>query len=492
MALNMVTAREAHEGLKKKEFSCRELVQECFDQIDRVDGYIHAFLACMRNAAFDRADAVDKKIAHGHALKFLEGIPLAIKDNILISGVQATAASKILGNYIAGYNAGVIEKLQHEGAIFLGKTNLDEFAMGSSTENSAYGPTKNPWDVTRVPGGSSGGSAAAIAADECIASLGSDTGGSIRQPAALCGVTGLKPTYGAVSRYGLIALASSFDQIGPFGKTVEDVAYMFDAIKGSDPRDSSSGRASTDSIIPHLHRGVHGMKIGVPKEYFIKGIEADIQKCVEDAIEEFRALGAEIIPVSLPHTQYALAAYYVIMPAEASANLARFDGIRYGYTAADARNLEEVYVKSRSEGFGAETKRRIMLGTYVLAAGYYDAYYKQAQKVRMLMTRDFNEAFLKVDCLITPTSPSAPFVFGERTHDPLQMYLADVYTVSANIAGIPGMSVPCGFVTRDGKELPVGMQILGKHFDEATILAAGNAYQHATNWHTQKPALLFA
>lgn len=485
----MHTMREAHEGLEKKEFSCRELVQECFDQIDRVDEHIHAFLACTRDTALNHADVIDKKIAHGHALKFLEGMPLAIKDNILISGVQATAASKILENYVASYNATVIEKLEQEGAIFLGKTNLDEFAMGSSTENSAYGPTKNPWDITRVPGGSSGGSAAAVVADECVASLGSDTGGSIRQPAALCGVTGLKPTYGAVSRYGLIALASSFDQIGPFGKTVEDVAYLFDAIKGSDPRDSSSGRASKDSVVPHLKRGVKGMKIGIPKEYFTEGMEADIQKCVEDTIEEFRGLGAEIIPVSLPHTQYALATYYVIMPAEASANLARFDGIRYGFTANDARNLEEVYVKSRSMGFGAETKRRIMLGTYVLAAGYYDAYYKQAQKVRMLMTRDFHEAFLQVDCLLTPTSPAAPFVFGERTSDPLQMYLADVFTVSANIAGVPGMSVPCGFVTRNGKELPVGMQLLGKHFDEATILAAGYEYQQATDWHTRKPTL---
>ncbi len=490
MALNMQTVREAHEGLTKKEFSCNELVQECFDQIDRVDETIHAFLAYTREQAFARATAVDEKIAKGHTIGHLEGVPLAIKDNILISGVQATAGSKILGNYIASYNATVIEKLEKEGAIFLGKTNLDEFAMGSSTENSAYGPTKNPWDTSRVPGGSSGGSAAAVAADECIASLGSDTGGSIRQPAALCGITGLKPTYGMVSRYGLIALASSFDQIGPFGKTVEDVAIVFDAIKGVDPHDSSSGRASSDPVLAHLRRGVKGMKIGIPKEYFIEGIDADILKCVEDAIQEFQRLGAEIVPVSLPHTKYALATYYVIMPAEASANLARFDGMRYGHTAQDTRNLIETYVKSRSEGFGAETKRRIMLGTYVLAAGYYDAYYKQAQKVRMLMTRDFNEAFLHVDCILTPTSPSAPFIFGERTHDPLQMYLADVFTVSANIAGIPGMSVPCGFVTRGEKELPVGMQLLGKHFDEVTILAAGHAYQQATDWHTRKPTIV--
>lgn len=490
MALNMQTVREAHDGLTKKEFSCQELTQECFDQIDRVDTAIHAFLAYMREQALNRAAAIDKKISKGHTLGLLEGVPLAIKDNILISGVQATAGSKMLGNYIASYNATVIEKLEKEGAIFLGKTNLDEFAMGSSTENSAYGPTRNPWDTNRVPGGSSGGSAAAVAADECIASLGSDTGGSIRQPAALCGITGLKPTYGAVSRHGLIALASSFDQIGPFGKTVEDVAIVFDAIKGVDVHDSSSGRASMDSILPHLTRGVKGMKIGIPKEYFIEGMDADIEKCVQDAILEYQRLGAEIVPVSLPHTPYALATYYVIMPAEASSNLARFDGMRYGHTAQDTRNLIETYVKSRSEGFGAETKRRIMLGTYVLAAGYYDAYYKQAQKVRMLMTRDFNEAFLQVDCILTPTSPAAPFVFGERTNDPLQMYLADVFTVSANIAGIPGMSVPCGFVTRDGKELPVGMQLLGKHFDEATILAAGHAYQQATDWHTRKPVIV--
>lgn len=488
MALNMQTVREAHDGLVKKEFSCRELVQECFDRIDCVDSEIHAFLACMRDRASSRADAVDEKIGKGHTIELLEGIPLAIKDNILISGVQATAASKILENYIAGYNATVIEKLEKEGAIFLGKTNLDEFAMGSSTENSAYGPTKNPWDTARVPGGSSGGSAAAVAADECIASIGSDTGGSIRQPAALCGVTGLKPTYGSVSRYGLIALASSFDQIGPFGKTVEDTAIVFDAIKGADSRDSSSGRASSDPVAPHLNRGVKGMKIGIPQEYFIEGMDPDIEKCVEDAVLELERLGAEVVHVSLPHTKYALATYYVIMPAEASSNLARFDGMRYGYTVQDTKNLIETYIKSRSEGFGSETKRRIMLGTYVLAAGYYDAYYKQAQKVRMLMTRDFNEAFLRVDCIVTPTSPAAPFVFGERSGDPLQMYLADVFTVSANIAGIPGISLPCGFVTRGGRELPVGMQMLGKHFDEATILAAGHAYQQVTDWHTRKPS----
>ncbi|MBI2645350.1 Asp-tRNA(Asn)/Glu-tRNA(Gln) amidotransferase subunit GatA [Candidatus Uhrbacteria bacterium] len=489
MALNMYTVREAHEGLSKKEFSCHELVQECFDQIDRVDKTIHAFLAYTKEQAFTRAARIDEKISKGHVLGLLEGIPIAIKDNILISGVQATAASRILKNYVASYNATVIEKLEKEGAIFLGKTNLDEFAMGSSTENSAYGPTKNPWDTNRVPGGSSGGSAAAVATDECIASLGSDTGGSIRQPAALCGVTGLKPTYGAVSRYGLIALASSFDQIGPFGKTVEDVTIVFDAIKGADPHDSSSGRASADSVLPHLSRGVKGMKIGIPREYFIEGIDADIQKCVDDAVMEYQRLGAEIISVSLPHTSYALATYYVIMPAEASSNLARFDGMRYGHTAQDTRSLIETYVRSRSEGFGAEAKRRIMLGTYVLAAGYYDAYYKQAQKVRALMTRDFREAFLQVDCILTPTSPVAPFVFGEKIDDPLQMYLADIFTVSANIAGIPGMSVPCGFVMRDGKELPVGMQLLGKHFDEATILATGHAYQQTTDWHTRRPSL---
>ena len=487
MALNILTIREAHEGLSKKEFSCRELTQECFDRIEKIDGAVHAFLALTKELAFAKAEKVDEKISHGHDLLLMEGVPIAIKDNILVSGVQASAGSKILETYIASYNATVIDLLEKQGAVFLGKTNMDEFAMGSSTENSAFGPSKNPWDTSRVPGGSSGGSAVAVSADECIASLGSDTGGSIRQPAAFCGVTGLKPTYGSVSRFGLIALASSLDQIGPFGKTVEDVAVVFDAIKGADVRDSSSARSKKESIMPALSRGVRGMKIGIPQEYFVEGMDADIQKCVEDGIEELKKLGAEIVPISLPHTTYALATYYVIMPAEASTNLSRFDGIRYGYSDPDARNLIEGYHKSRTKGFGAETKRRIMLGTYVLAAGYYDAYYKQAQKVRMLMTQDFRDAFLKVDCIVTPTSPAAPFQFGERSDDPLKMYLADVFTVSANIAGIPGMSVPCGFVSREGKELPVGMQFLGKHFDEETIFAAGHAYQQATDWHTKKP-----
>jgi len=489
MPFHQLTIREVHEGLVQKKFSATDVVQSCLEHIEKNDGHIHAFLDVHGASALEHARVVDEKIAKGAEIGVLEGVPIAVKDNMLLAGTRTTAGSKILESYIASYDATVIAKLKKEGAIVIGKTNMDEFAMGSSTENSAFGPTKNPWDTDRVPGGSSGGSAAAVCADECIAALGSDTGGSIRQPASLCGVVGLKPTYGAVSRYGLIAMASSLDQIGPFAKTVEDAAILFDAIKGADAHDSSSATASLQPTLPSLKESVAGMKIGVPKEYFIEGMDEDVSRTVRDALEVLKKEGAELIDIELPHTSYALSVYYVIMPAEVSANLARLDGIRYGRQASDAKDLAETYRRSRGEGFGPETRRRIMLGTYALAAGYYDAYYKKAQSVRQLVRRDFDNAFRSVDCIVTPTSPTPAFLLGEKTSDPLAMYLADIFTVSANIAGVPGLVVPCGFVSRGESRLPVGLQFLGRHFDEETVLRAGHAYESATEWHTQKSPL---
>lgn len=486
MNLNELTIKEASEGLREKEFSCGELVESCLATIRERDGELHAFLTLLEDGARIAAEKTDQKIAKGAPLKNLEGIPIALKDNLMMAGTRMTCASKILDGYSAAYDATVVSKLKECGAVILGKTNLDEFAMGSSTENSAFGVTKNPHDPSRVAGGSSGGSAVAIAADMAVSALGSDTGGSIRQPAALSGVVGFKPTYGSVSRYGLVAMASSLDQIGPFGKTVEDAALLFDAIKGADPRDSSSARAPSTPISQKLKDPIKGLRVGIPREYFIAGMDADVEKAVRDAIEILRHLGAEIVDISLPHAKYGLSVYYIIQPAEVSANLARFDGIRYGHSSPGAGTLFETYTKSREEGFGAEVRRRIMLGTYTLSAGYYDAYYKQAQKVRTLVTRDFSDAFIDVDCIVTPTTPSPAFKIGEKTADPLAMYLEDVFTVSANIAGIPALSVPCGFVTRDAKELPVGLQLLGKHFDDATVLRVGHAYERATEWRKRK------
>ncbi|MBI4268335.1 Asp-tRNA(Asn)/Glu-tRNA(Gln) amidotransferase subunit GatA [Candidatus Uhrbacteria bacterium] len=486
MSLNELTIKEASMGLRSKEFTCVELLESCLSQIKNRDTELHAFLTVLEESSMATAKKVDERIAKGLSLKTLEGVPVALKDNMLVQGTITTAGSKILENYCASYSASVVDALQKDGAIILGKTNMDDAAMGSSTESSYFGPTKNPWDTSRVPGGSSGGSAAAVAADLCIAALGSDTGGSIRQPAALCGVAGFKPTYGSVSRYGLIAMASSLDQIGPFGKTVEDAALLFDAIKGADPRDSSSAKASAAPTAAQIKHPIKGLRIGIPREYFIDGMDTDVEKAVRDAIEILRHLGAEIADISLPHAKYGLAVYYIIMPAEVSANISRLDGIRYGYSAHDATSLLETYTKSREEGLGPEVRRRIMLGTYTLAAGYYDAYYKQAQKVRMLVTRDFSNAFLDVDCIITPTTPSPAFKIGEKTADPLAMYLEDVFTVSANISGVPALSVPCGYVQRDGKELPVGLQIFGKHFDDATVLRVGHTYEQATEWRKRK------
>ena len=419
---------------------------------------------------------MDRMAAEGKTLPALGGVPVGIKDVMSTRGLRTTAGSKILENYIPPYDCTAVARMEAAGAVVLGKLNCDEFAMGSSNENSAYGPVRNPRDLNRVPGGSSGGSAAAVAADLAVVALGSDTGGSIRQPASFCGVVGLMPTYGRVSRYGLIAFASSLDHIGPLAKTVKDAALVLRTIAGRDPMDSTSAEVPVPDYVAELDKPVRGMKIGVAKEYFGEGLDDEVRQAVEAAIDKLKGLGCEVVPVSLPHTPYAIPTYYLIATAEASANLARFDGVRYGHRARGVKTLQEMYRRSRDEGFGAEVKRRIMLGTYALSAGYYDAYYLKAQKVRTLLTRDFDEAFRKVDAIVTPTSPTAAFRLGEKSNDPLAMYLADIYTVTADLAGIPGISVPCG-ETRE--KLPIGLQILGKHFDEGTILRVAHAYEQA-------------
>ncbi len=462
MTNESLTIKEAHEGLVKKEFSACELAKTHLEIIKKENKNIFAFLTITEDLALAQSKAVDELIAGGAYLPLLAGIPCAIKDNMMVDGVKCTSASKILENYVAPYDATVVKKLKDLGAVILGKTNMDEFAMGSSTENSAFGITHNPRDLERVPGGSSGGSAAAVAANQTVYALGSDTGGSIRQPAFCCGVVGLKPTYGAVSRYGLMAYASSLDQIGPLAKTVEDARIVFNAISGRDPLDSTS--CEIESTQDYSNKK---FTIGVPREYFIEGIDPQIEKIIRGKISQYESLGHKIEEISLPHTEYALACYYIVATSEASANLARFDGIRYGYSAKKAKNLLEIYLQSRGEGFGAEVRRRIMLGTYVLSAGYYDAYYLRAQKVRALIKQDFDEAFQRVDAIFTPTSPSLAFKIGEKTQDPLQMYLSDIFTVSVNLAGIPAISIPCGKIG----ELPVGLQVIAKPFEEAKIFA---------------------
>jgi aspartyl-tRNA(Asn)/glutamyl-tRNA(Gln) amidotransferase subunit A len=472
MFLNQLTIKQAHQGLIKKEFSAVELTEAVLKQIRKRDKEIHAYLFLTEELALAQAKRIDKKIKNREKIDSLAGIPVAIKDIILVEGIKCTAGSKILENYLAPYDATVIKRLKKAGAVIIGKTNLDEFAMGSSTENSAFGPTMNPYDLERVPGGSSGGSAAAVAADQCIYSLGSDTGGSIRQPASLCGIVGLKPTYGRVSRYGLIAFASSLDQIGPMTKTAEDAQIVFEAISGKDEMDSTSIDVSSADVRSRTSN-IKEIKIGVPKEYFVKGIDPEVEKIVKKAIAQYEKMGAEIIEVSLPHTEYALACYYIIMPAEASANLARYDGIKYGLSEK-ASNLLEVYLKTRQEGFGDEVRRRIMLGTYTLSAGYYDAYYLKAQKVRTLIKEDFIKAFEKVDVLMGPTSPTPAFKLGEKIDDPVSMYLSDIYTVSINLAGVPAVSIPCGKIG----QLPVGLQIIGRHFEDEKILQVAQAYEN--------------
>lgn len=462
MDLTDLTIKKAHEGLLKKEFSAVELTSAYLSEIKSKDKELNAFLTITDDLALKQAKIADEKISLGKAASLLTGIPCAIKDAILVKEQRCTAGSKILENYIAPYDATVVKKIKGEGAVILGKTNLDEFAMGSSTENSAFGVTKNPHDKTRVAGGSSGGSAAAVAANEAIYALGSDTGGSIRQPASLCGVVGLSPTYGAVSRYGLIAHASSLDQIGPISKTVGDCRIIFDAIKGKDEMDATSVEIEN----PNLKLEISNLKIGIPREYFGKGLDPEVEIIIKNAIKKAETAGAKIIEISLPSTEYALACYYIVGPSEISANLARFDGIKYGLSEP-AENLLEVYLKTRGKGFGAEVKRRIMIGTYCLSSGYYDAYYKKAQEARQLIKQDFAKAFEKVDLIFSPTSPFPAFKIGEKMDDPMSMYLADTYTIPSKLAGLPGLSLPVGKING----LPVGMQIIGNHFEENKILA---------------------
>ena len=491
--LNQLTISELAAKLAAREVSAREAVQSCLDQIARVDGKIHAFISHDAADALAQADAADKELAKGGSTaRRLLGVPVAVKDVLAVKGQPLNCGSKILGKFISPYDATVVEKLKAAGAIVFGRLNMDEFAMGSSTENSAFGITRNPWDAERIPGGSSGGSAAAVAADECLAALGSDTGGSIRQPAALCGCVGLKPTYGCVSRYGLVAFASSLDQIGPFTKDVRDAATVLGVIAGHDPRDSTSVPQPVPDYSAALTGAapdgpsIKGLKLGLPKEYMIGGLDGEVKAAVDAAVKQFEKLGAEIVEISLPHTDYAIATYYIVATAEASANLARFDGIRYG-ARVDGGDPIELYSRTRGAGFGAEVKRRIILGTYVLSSGYYDAYYLRAQKVRTLIREDFLKAFEKVDAIVTPTSPTAAFKVGEKSDDPLQMYLSDIFTISCNLAGICGISVPCGF-TKSPK-LPIGLQLLGKPFGEETLLKITRAYEMNTAWQGQKPAI---
>ncbi|MBI2042050.1 MAG: Asp-tRNA(Asn)/Glu-tRNA(Gln) amidotransferase subunit GatA [Candidatus Nealsonbacteria bacterium] len=471
MNLTELTIAKTHEGLVKKEFSALELTKAFLDKIEDLDKKISAFITVTADSALSQAKKVDDLISQGKEIPILGGIPLAVKDNMMIEGVRCTAASKILENYIAPYDATVIQKLKSHGAVFLGKTNLDEFAMGASTENSAFGPTHNPRDLSRVPGGSSGGSAAAVAADLSVYALGSDTGGSIRQPASFCGIVGLKPTYGAVSRYGLIAMASSLDQIGPMTKNVADARIVFKAISGKDKKDSTS----VELEIKDLRFKIKDLRIGVPKEYFIKGIDPEVEKSVKNAIKKLGEAGAKIQEISLPHnTDDALAVYYIIMPSEASTNLARYDGIKYGYSASDAKDLMDVYMKSRGKGFGKEVRRRIIIGTYALSSGYYEAYYLQAQKVRTKIIEDFNKAFKSIDVVIVPTAPTPAFKLGEKSKDPLSMYLADIFVTAVNLAGLPAISLPCG---KNAKGLPIGLQIIGKQFEEDKILELGEFFE---------------
>ena len=463
MELDGLTIIQAHEKLKKKEISATELTETFFNRIEKKDKKILSFLLLNKDLALLKAKEIDDLIISGKTLPLLAGIPTAVKDNILVEGVRCTAASKILENYLAPYDATVIKRLRDQGVIILGKTNLDEFAMGSSTENSGFFATRNPYDLDRVPGGSSGGSAAAVAANFCVFALGSDTGGSIRQPASFCGVVGLKPTYGAVSRYGLISMASSLDQIGPITKNVGDAKIVFEVISGKDPLDSTSVILNPDSSNHQLQ--IKGLRIGVPKEYFIRGTDPGVETIIKNSIKKAETLGAKIEEISLPHTGYALSCYYIIMPSEVSANLARYDGIKYGYSKLKGQDLLDVYLESREEGFGEEARRRIMLGTYTLSAGYYEAYYLRAQKVRTLIKKDFEEAFKKVDLILTPVSPTPAFKIGEKIKDPLTMYLSDIFTIAVNLAGLPAISMPVGKV----ENLPVGLQIIAKPFEENKI-----------------------
>lgn len=482
MSLNWLTIKEAAVGLKAGEFSSVDLTNACLDRIRAVNGEINAVVEVVGESALKGAQASDARRAAGKSLGDFDGIPVLVKDNLQAIGTKTTAASKMLANYQSTYDATAVAKLRAAGAVILGKVNMDEFAMGSSTETSAHGPTKNPWDLKKIPGGTSGGSAAAVAAGMCPLALGSDTGGSIRQPAAMCGVTGFKPTYGRVSRHGLLAMTSSFDQVGPVVRTAEDAKLALGLIEGQDPFDSTSTDAKR--YVWEAPTSLKGVRLGVPKEYFVSGMDAEVERSVRQALTKFESLGAELVEVSLPSTKHALAVYYVLMPCEASANLARFDGMRFGYSAP-GKTLEETYFRSRGEGFGAEVRRRILLGTYALSSGYYDAYYLQAQKARTVMRQEFAAALSGVDCLVAPTSPSVAWDLGEKFDDPIAMYLSDIYTVSVNVVGAPAVSIPAGLV----RGLPVGLQLIGRQFEDDRVLAIARLFQEATDHHLARPMI---
>ena len=479
-------AHVLHDMLVNKEITSVELTKDVLSRIDEVDGDVKAYLTLTREAALQQAALVDEKIARGEKISFLEGIPGAIKDNICTKGVKTTCASKILEHFVPPYDATVMQKVNAENPVVLGKVNMDEFAMGGSTENSAYYPTHNPWNTDCVPGGSSGGSAAAVAAGTAIWALGSDTGGSIRQPASFCGVVGMKPTYGRVSRFGLVAYASSLDQIGPIARDVTDCANLLNIIAGHDEMDSTSSKAEVPDFTKALVQDVKGLRIGLPKEYFVKGMDADVEKAIRAAIEQFRAMGAEIVDISLPNTEYAISTYYLIAPAEAATNLERYDGVSYGERVEGAADIVEMMTKTRSEKFGEEVKRRIMIGNYALSAGYYDAYYLKALKVRTLIQQDYARAFEKVDVIVAPTAPTPAFKIGEMISDPLKMYLQDVCTVPLNLAGLPGISIPCGY---SNHHMPIGLQIIGKALDEETVLRAAYTYEQSQSFHKEMAEL---
>jgi aspartyl-tRNA(Asn)/glutamyl-tRNA(Gln) amidotransferase subunit A len=472
-------------ALRAKKISSVELTQSYLDRIAKHNPTLNAYITLNPEFSLAQARTADARLADGSA-DALTGIPIAQKDIFCAKGWRTTCGSKMLHNFISPYDAHVISQFNNAGAINLGKTNMDEFAMGSSNETSYYGTVKNPWDMERVPGGSSGGTAAAVAARLCAAATGTDTGGSIRQPAALCGISGLKPTYGVVSRYGMIAFASSLDQAGPMARSVEDLALLLNTMAGFDERDSTSLKREKEDYARSLEKPLNGLRIGLPKEFFAEGLNSDVAQVVEESINEYKKLGATIVDISLPNTKLSIPVYYVLAPAEASSNLSRFDGVRYGYRAPEYTDLADMYEKSRAQGFGAEVKRRIMIGTYVLSHGYYDAYYLQAQKIRRLIAQDFVEAFKKCDVIMGPTSPSTAFKLGEKGDDPVQMYLSDIYTIAVNLAGLPGMSIPCGF---GANNMPVGLQIIGNYFDEARMLNVAHQFQHATDWHTRSPEL---
>jgi len=486
MELPFLTIREASDLIDKGEISPVELTEAVLERIEKIEEKLNAYITVLGEKALEDARNAEKEITSGKRRSPLHGIPIALKDIFVMNGAPATCGSRMLENFMPPYDATVTKKLSGAGAVITGKNNMDEFAMGSSTETSYFGPTRNPWDVERVPGGSSGGSAAATSASLCLGSLGTDTGGSIRQPAAFCGVVGMKPTYGRVSRFGMIAFASSLDQAGPLTKTVEDSAIILNAISGHDANDSTCANFPVPDYTQSLKDNIKGMKIGVPKEYFIEGMAGDVEDAARKAISVLEHLGGEIVEISLPHTEYAVLTYYIIAPSEASSNLARYDGVKYGYRAKGANSLGEMYLKTRAEGFGNEVKRRIMLGTYALSSGYYDAYYLKAQKVRTLIKKDFDEAFKEVDVIVAPTTPEVAFKAGEKSGDPVKMYLCDVLTIPCNIAGLPGISIPCGFSSNG---LPIGLQILGKAFDEGTVINAAHAYEREAGWYLKRPSI---